>query len=426
MSRLDRLPLAVWFAMTAAGFGFVLGFGHDAPWNDEWEFVPALFNEEPVLPWLWKQHNEHRLPLPRLLYYGLFQLTGDFRAGSLLQIAILSALSLGLMRVVSTTRGRADWADSFVPIGLLNWGHVENFLMGYQINFVLVCSFACGLTVLAWRANAANRFRIGVSAGVLALLVELCGGTGLVIALPIAGWVAVLAIRERSAILALLATLILAYLPLYFHGYTRPDHHPPLAFDRPLTAAWIAGQVLAMSWGYGIAPIWLLGTAATLALVAAVADHEPRPPGSGPSQHGDAARDLVDRLGLLAVLAGGFGVAVAIGFGRAGFGDPNMGLWSRYGLFSWPLLFAGFLFVSRSKRGLAVQRAACLAAVVLLPMNLGAGWKWAANFDRWMTAWTADARDGVPAEQIAKLHPGQEDRVVRGLPMLRSRFMSAP
>ena len=47
---------------------------------------------EPVLPWLWAQHNEHRLPLPRAVFLTMFRVTHDFRTGMNLQVAMLSAL----------------------------------------------------------------------------------------------------------------------------------------------------------------------------------------------------------------------------------------------------------------------------------------------------------------------------------------------
>ncbi|HJZ54582.1 MAG TPA: hypothetical protein VKE74_06465, partial [Gemmataceae bacterium] len=36
------LLLVVWAALTAAALGFVLTFGTNVPYADEWEFVPAL------------------------------------------------------------------------------------------------------------------------------------------------------------------------------------------------------------------------------------------------------------------------------------------------------------------------------------------------------------------------------------------------
>src|SRR5215212_10152049 len=118
-SRLDRLTrrvlLAAWAALTVAALGFLYSFGVNVPYADEWEFVPALTGHEPVGPWVWKQHNEHRLPLPRLIDLVLFRVTHDFRAGMVLQVGMLSALAFGLMRFAEKLRGRPHWADVFFP-----------------------------------------------------------------------------------------------------------------------------------------------------------------------------------------------------------------------------------------------------------------------------------------------------------------------
>ena len=76
---------------------------------------PRADAHEPLGPWLWAQHNEHRLPLPRLVYYGLFQITHDFRTGSLLQIGCCSATSLALMSLAAHLRGRAALDRRVLP-----------------------------------------------------------------------------------------------------------------------------------------------------------------------------------------------------------------------------------------------------------------------------------------------------------------------
>ena len=124
-SRIRLVLLATWTALTVAAVGYVLALGSNCPNADEWEFVPALTGHEPLVPWLWAQHNEHRLPLPRLVYYGLFQVAHDFRAGSLLQIALLAATSLGLMSLASRLRGRPYWTDLFFPVSLVQIGRAH-------------------------------------------------------------------------------------------------------------------------------------------------------------------------------------------------------------------------------------------------------------------------------------------------------------
>ncbi|HEX6861619.1 MAG TPA: hypothetical protein VF414_02330, partial [Thermoanaerobaculia bacterium] len=65
----------------------------DIPFLDDWEMIPVLTGVEPVTPgWLWSQHNEHRIVIPRLIYLGILKLGGyDFRAGTIFDLLLLCA-----------------------------------------------------------------------------------------------------------------------------------------------------------------------------------------------------------------------------------------------------------------------------------------------------------------------------------------------
>ncbi|HET6572888.1 MAG TPA: hypothetical protein VFG68_04745 [Fimbriiglobus sp.] len=404
--------MAVWAVLTVAGLGFVLGFGHNVPWGDEWEFVPALTGHEPAGPWLWAQHNEHRLPLPRAVYLGLFRLTGDFRAGMVLQVLLLSALALGLLRYLAAVRERPAWSDVFVPVGLLNWGHVENFLMGYQLCFALVCVLACGMLTAA---RSMRTYRAGLLVGGQLLLLEACGGSGLAFVPPVVVWLLARARRagrtqwKKGVDLVVLAAAAVGYAAAYLAGYERPPHHPPAKLENAGLAALIAGQYLSMSFGLAAAFVWPIVAVGVIGLA------------------GWAAVRLVQTRtwGGLAVLAGALALAAMVGVGRSGFGDWQMGLWSRYGLLAWPVLFAAYLaFLGATDRfGKWVQPALAAVTVGFLPFNIAAGWGWATSHDQSLTAFTQDVRAGVPAAELVEKHltgTGQEARALRGIPMLRA------
>lgn len=419
---LRRALVAVWAVFAAGAVAFVAVIGTNAPYADEWEFVPALLGEEPALPWLWQQHNEHRLPLPRAVYLTLFALTHDFRAGMLLQVALLAALALYLMQVADRLRGKPHWADAFFPVSLLHVGHWENFIMGYQICFVLFAVLATGLAVVALRITRANAFRSGVTAGVLLMLLALTGGSGLVVVPPVAAWLVVVAAsvwqsgeKGRAALLLLLAALPLAYLGVYAGGYERPPLHPVPSTD-PRAVLRVAGEVLAMSFGIAMTPVWLAAFAGILALGGAtVALLVPRWKEPG---------ERLSVVGLIAVTAGVAGVALAIGVGRSGMGG-DMGLWSRYSMLSWPLLAAAYLvWVKRGRKWVPV--ALCVFAALVFLGNTGTGMQNGAAVKSRYSAIEADAALGLSAEQIvARQFPGshqagQEQRAVHAIPMLRA------
>src|SRR6516162_9657623 len=56
----------VWFYSTAQSL--ITYRGVNFPWGDDWDAIPAMAGVEKDIPsWLWSQHNEHRVPLPRAI-----------------------------------------------------------------------------------------------------------------------------------------------------------------------------------------------------------------------------------------------------------------------------------------------------------------------------------------------------------------------
>lgn len=426
-ATIRRVLLAVWAALALGAAAFVLMIGTNAPYADEWEFVPALVGEEPALPWLWRQHNEHRLPLPRAIYLSLFKVTHDFRAGMLLQVVMLSALAFYLMRVAAKLRGTPHWSDVFFPVSLLHVGHWENFLMGYQVCFVLFCVLATGLAVLALRMTPRNAFRRGAAAGVLLMLLALTGGSGLAVVPPVAAWLAFVAWsvwrtgeRGRAALLMLLALLPVAYLGVYFVGYERPPDHPEPSTD-PLAVLPVAAAVLALAPGVGLSGVWWAVAAAEVALGAWTIALLVR--------RGRA--EALSTVGLVAVAAGVAGVALAIGAARAEWGAARVLQFARYSLLVWPLLAAAYLsWVKLGRKWVPV--ALCAAAALAFPTNTGTGILNGAALKGEYAAVEADAAGGMTAEQVANAEDRritrnpettaivlQRDRAIRGISLLR-------
>src|SRR5690348_11354967 len=60
---------AVWAVMAAAAFWFTWTYGSKYPYFDDFGLTQWLSGEEPVTPhWLWEQHADHRIPVPKLLW----------------------------------------------------------------------------------------------------------------------------------------------------------------------------------------------------------------------------------------------------------------------------------------------------------------------------------------------------------------------
>jgi hypothetical protein len=420
--------VAVWAVFTLCALWYVSVFGLNAPIIDEWEFVPVLVGQEPVGPWLWGQHNEHRLPLPRLIFATLFGLTHDFRTGMILQVVMLSALALGLMRFAAQLRGQPAWPDAFFPVSLLHTGHWENFLLGYQICFVLFLVFVTALVVLALRTSRETAFRSGVEAGILLLLVEMTGGSGLALVAPVGLWLVYLAVlvwrsgeKGRALVLLGLVALSVVYTAMYFVGYETPQGHK--VSTEPVAIVKIAGQVLAMAFGVGVSGAWGLVFAAELVLGVATVIllvTRRKKPDEWPAA-----------VGLIAVVAGVTGVALAVGIGRAAMGE-EMGLWSRYAMQSWPLLATAYLTWLKFGPGTGdsglrkwVPAMLCLAAALAFLPNTGMGMMVGVSARARNTEMEVDAKSGMSADQfVAKHFPNsrdayQEDRGARYIPLLR-------
>ncbi|HEX3151999.1 MAG TPA: hypothetical protein VHR66_28255, partial [Gemmataceae bacterium] len=114
--------------------------------------MPVLFKAKPAGPWLWELHNEHRFPLPRLIYLGLFRLTGDLRTGCYVSLLGISLVAAGLMRLARRIRGQASLADAVFPLLLMHVGQDENLYMGYQLAFMLTAALAAGLLAVIVRS----------------------------------------------------------------------------------------------------------------------------------------------------------------------------------------------------------------------------------------------------------------------------------
>src|ERR1700720_4335051 len=67
-SRAFAFCLLVWAIMLAAALILVAMYGRNVPTWDDWDIVPTATGHRPVTAeWLWSQHNEHRVAVPRLL-----------------------------------------------------------------------------------------------------------------------------------------------------------------------------------------------------------------------------------------------------------------------------------------------------------------------------------------------------------------------
>ena len=229
----------VWAAMLGAALLFIAHYASNVPSWDDWDMIPTLTRNQPITwGWLWSQHNEHRVPLPRLVFLGLDRLFGvDMRVTMYFDVLLVAALAAGLMTVAARLRGRASASDAFFPLALLSLGQAANLLWGWQLQF-FASALLAGIALLAI-VRAGNTLSIpsaGITVGLCALLLPLCGANGLGMVPALAAWPLALAllperwthagVADRRGMLLLLGGGALALTAAYFIGWERVPTTP--------------------------------------------------------------------------------------------------------------------------------------------------------------------------------------------------------
>ena len=444
--RTFRFVYGIWALMTLQALVFVVRYAHVDPIVDEWEFIPAFTGEEPYGPWLWKLHNEHRFPLPRLFWLPLTQLAGRFDVGCYVTLLSISLFTLFAIRLARQLRGRLHFADAFFPLSLLHTGHYENMQMGYQICFMLVIVLAGLLLWVILKTDRSNLLRRGVQAGFLTALLLGCGAGGLAFGPFMAIWMIAVAIwsltakprAERKSSLfwvALLTAIIPVYIGFYLQGYHRPSHHDdPLAIWGSTTeAAWQAGrsalQALSMAFGPGAIGLWPYSAFAICLIAVECAILLVRVLIRSPEERPRA-------LGILLFLGAVAFMAFGIGWGRCTFLTKEdlpgyMGLSSRYCWIMWPALGAIYymgLIYGKDRWAKWAPIALFSALAAMLPFNVGTGYFEGEHHRKVHLEWVQSVREGLTDEElIAKYYPGYNDdlkeRMRIALPLLRkNRF----
>jgi hypothetical protein len=423
-ARAERLSRAfvwgTWAVASAAAVAYVLHYASNVPWMDDWELVPWLTGAREVRPgWLWRHQNDHRYPLTKLALVGLSRLTGgDYRAAMIACALALSAAAFACIRVAARLRGRTAWTDAFFPLAMLHWGHAPNLLHHIQLLFVsaagLGVAFTLGVAAGWWRRSLAGAAVLGA----VLMLLPLHGIMGLALTPPFvaaaacAGAAGLRSRSERPHGLVLLGAALAAVLlsAAYLVGFRRATMPAPGS----TLDVWRTGlEVLAASFGPPGAALWPASAAALTGLYAITVALAARALWRLPPARVEAA-------GLLAALAGGFGVAAAIALGRAGFG-PGRGLEERYAVLLLPMLAAVYLcwllFGGRARP--ASHAFLFIVASVAFAVGIAHGSRFGRQRRAQGDALRRDLRAGLPPGLLAARHGAS---LYPSLPRLAARL----
>jgi hypothetical protein len=414
----------LWAVLLAAHFGFVATLAVNVPVWDDWEIVPTLTHNRPLTAqWLWAQHNEHRLPVPRLTLLALGWATeGDARAGMFLSVALLGALAAIFMRTAAQMRGRSAYADGFFPVALLHWAHSGNTTWSWQVGFVLSATLLGTALAFIARTGPGPRLWSALGAGLLLILLPLCGAIGVVVVPPLSIWIVVSGVvlwrsGRRRAGLAVLASaasalLVVALYLVDFHRPFRRQSAPVASLVTGLQFAsigfgWVARDGWIVHLGAGLDRIvpgaaerlvhdyWLPWALAVLIAVA-VAVH---------SLWRARRTDSLRVVGLALFLVSMLGLALGIGIGRGALTGGG-GLATRYVTLSvlvpcWAYLVAVLHGRCWSGRALTIMLP-LIAALMMLRNNTLIPYQRQREVRDYLEAFQRDLRNGVPGFVLAE------------------------
>lgn len=407
-------PVFVWGAWAStviAALIFVGTYGGNLPFWDDWAVVPVITGNQPITAaWLWELHNEHRMPLPKLLILALYECTGnDFRSGMVFNVLALGVLASCLILTARHLRGRSRCSDAFFPVILLNLGLYEIFLINFTVNLTLSTILAGILLAIITRSRTGLTNGATALAGISLVSLPLCGANGLALVPALAVWFGYSGLLHwhstgRRGKLRGLLTLSLSFISIfefitYFIYYRRPYYcyDPALAGLRGQLRTSL--QFLSMGFGPAVSSFWPYSGLLVIVLyllgasVVALAWWR---------QRGERFRVL----GMVSFLCAMLTLALALGRGRATLGLLG-GFQSRYGTLAAPALcwvyFAWELYASPAVGRLAQ---ACLFALacVLLPMNTREGLRHAKAHRLQVEAFEQDLRAGAPTYMLLRRH----------------------
>src|SRR5262249_31903361 len=294
------------------------------------------------LEWLWSQHNEHRMPVQKLLLLGLYRISGsDFRVGMFYSATALILMTCFLLAVAQRLRGRIAVTDIFIPLLLLSWGHYNNLLWsvcaGY-LTIVLLAVLPIGL--IPWSPTPGRATALGMA--VLVCVLPLTGAIGLAFAAPLAAWMLLTAMAVRKTNpgaardMGIGGILSFCLMALYFVGYHGSGIPSAPGIGSRLKAS-IDFLSLSMGplgelgqsdlGGVSVREVWGYAAAGILVLCVAI-------------NWGSAfwnRREFVRRTGMALLITGSLLLALAIGWGR------TQSLWPRYVTLGAPGLLAAYM-----------------------------------------------------------------------------------
>lgn len=412
-----------WTIMVIAALVFVKQYGSNVPSWDGWDMVPTLTGEQPVTgSWLWSQHNEHRIPLPRLILLGLHRITGiNFFTPMVFNVLVHAGLAFWMILVSRRLRGEISYTDAFFPLLFLHWGHAANFLWGWQVQFISSVALAIIVLLLIAQSDVRPTLRTASWTGICLLLLPLTGANGLALVPALGLWLGYLAIliwrsgdlhaRRNSFLTVCFGLSALLLVGLYLIGYEHVPGHP--ASSGFLSTLSTCAKLLTIGFGPALQGLWpfsVLGVFLLLLITVTVLVVRLR----------DQPQGRHRTVGFICFFGALASLASAIGLGRNGF-EP------RYVILFAPV-WCGVYFVwniyGAPKVNFLVRMSLFLLTGLTLWSNTQLGVEYAKTLRQQLVSFEHDMVAGVPSPTLINrywqyLHINQ-DLLLDYLPMLKN------
>jgi hypothetical protein len=227
---LPNVQLAIGLLYLASFVGFAMRGRFKFPYRDDWDWLRVLLTRPLTLPYLFEPHNEHVIPLPRVLFALQFKLEGT--TGYLLfGIALATQIVIGLMfwrQIRTRWPAQPDmrrFAMGLAAVNVFFTYQLQSIVLVAGVLFPLVLMFA----VVACAAAVSRSWPVVIAATVGAMLTTT---NGLIVPFVIA--VLVAASPRPGRMWVLFAVLQAASIGGYLAVMTVPWNHAPV----PAAQAW--------------------------------------------------------------------------------------------------------------------------------------------------------------------------------------------
>lgn len=239
------LALMLGLYIVATTTGMTIRCWSAVPFWDQWENL--IFGPDQILStWLFRQHNEHRILFPRLVFaIDTFAFDETNKFDFICNLALPFGLSVLLVNIVRRELGlgwsETLWLAGIVAGVLFSAMQFENFVWGFQVQFFGVelataATFAC---IAAPRTGWASLSTALACEGIAVYTLS-SGVLAAILAIPLALWAG----RSKEQVM-LAAVWAGGLLAAYLYGYVTPGYHsdPLRTFLRPGIALYIATEI---------------------------------------------------------------------------------------------------------------------------------------------------------------------------------------